>query len=437
MRAASFHAFLLVTLLGLATGCASERPRTDASGDSAEARGALGDSQAQSPGADEPAGPASVRDSAGIAIVEYEGALADLPIAFRISETPILDLGGSRQNPDQEIDTSGPWHDAVALSDGRWVVTDNSDYKVYSPTGAYLSTIGRRGSGPGEFRQARAACITTGDTILAIHYSRPRVSVFDGSGALVRDFTVEKSYIAPPCFADGSFLAVGSSRPDPADPVFHVAELTRVSPGGTELGTFGPVPHGFVNSYVQSLQNVVPHGEHVFVGDGRSPEVRVYALDGSLDRIIRWTGGQLPLTEERYTELARATIPTNTPSDQVQRRMADALARPRPTNLPAYGRIDVDAADRIWVEDYALNEFPPVFPMPWTVFDPSGQPLGRVVLPTIPGVAKLCPQCPDARVQQSLRLELRSIGRDRVVLEWRDDELGFVHLSFHALESLK
>jgi hypothetical protein len=30
-------------------------------------------------------------------------------------------------------------------------------------------------------------------------------------------------------------------------------------------------------------------------------------------------------------------------------------------------------------------------------------------------------------------VDVRSIGSDDVVLSWRDDDLGFVHLTFHAL----
>jgi hypothetical protein len=117
--------------------------------------------------------------------------------------------------------------------------------------------------------------------------------------------------------------------------------------------------------------------------------------------------------------------------------MARAFSLSRPAYLPAYGRIQVDAGGRIWVEDYALAKIPPVFPQAWTVFDASGQPLGRVVIPAVPGVARLCPDCADERVRESLRLDLRSVGRDEVVLAWDDDSLGFPHVSLHRLQPVR
>jgi hypothetical protein len=54
---------------------------------------------------------------------------------------------------------------------------------------------------------------------------------------------------------------------------------------------------------------------------------------------------------------------------------------------------------------------------PWTVFEANGRPLGRVLVPAI----------------AEGFVSIERIGVDDVALRWQDP-LGFVHLSFHALE---
>ena len=53
----------------------------------------------------------------------------------------------------------------------------------------------------------------------------------------------------------------------------------------------------------------------------------------------------------------------------------------------------------------------------------KGRPYGRrSATPEIPG---------------SIRGEIASIGENEVLIAWRDEEFGFAHLSFHALEPVK
>jgi hypothetical protein len=114
-----------------------------------------------------------VRDSAGVQIVE-NGPIKELPPAFLISPTPRMDLGGAKKSPDQELDPRAPFLDAARLSDGRYVVSDMSAVKVFDAKGRYVSTIGRSGDGPGEFRQLRATCVAHGDAIVSIGYTPHR-----------------------------------------------------------------------------------------------------------------------------------------------------------------------------------------------------------------------------------------------------------------------
>lgn len=50
---------------------------------------------------------------------------------------------------------------------------------------------------------------------------------------------------------------------------------------------------------------MVPHGNHVHVGLGLEPEVRVYDLDGSLVRVIRWQQERIAFTDAVLDDLVR------------------------------------------------------------------------------------------------------------------------------------
>jgi hypothetical protein len=362
---------------------------------------------------------APTRDSAGVQIVEYGGSLMDLPSAFRIVESPLLDLGGPRGDPDHELTPSHPFHHAARLSDGRWVVPDRSSLKVFDAEGRFLSAIGRRGDGPGEFRQPRRVCIAPGDSIVAIDQNGSRVTVFSSDGALVRMFTVRDGYPeASGCLGDGSVLTSVDVRPDPADSVYRVATLRSASLTGSDRGAVATIPLGAPSIVVQMQGHAVPDGDLVYTGDGRLPEVRVYHRDGRLERIVRWADTPVAVTDEVFAQVVRAVLPTG----NFEENLARQRVRRHPSTFPVYQQILLDDAGRMWVQDApdVLNPQSWKPSLPWTVFDASGRPLGRLRAPALS----------DGFV------DISGVAEDGVWLRWKDDELGFVHLTFHPLERI-
>jgi hypothetical protein len=289
-----------------------------------------------------------VRDSSGVTIVT-NSAVKDLPEAFRISPIPMLDLGGNRGQPDQELDPQGPFHNAARMSDGRFVAVSNHDLKMYGQEGEFIRTIGRQGEGPGEFGQVRSVCIATGDTVVAVHYSRPSISVFTPDGEHVRTLNVNEGYVnGSGCFADGSVLVVADLRarhdsdlpPDEARTLDRVMTVRRIAIDGTDLGTLGDFPAGTVDLAFQTIANVIPHAGDVYVGDGRLPEFHVHSSAGTLKRITRWTEPLVPVTTEMIDERIRGSIPLNTPQSEVQRRLEIGRSRPHPSHVPVYFNLD-------------------------------------------------------------------------------------------------
>jgi len=78
--------------------------------------------------------------------------------------------------------------------EGRLALGDASEgnVKLYSPSGALLGRIGRKGDGPGEFHEPRFPRFATDGRLHIADGANGRVSVFGGDGALVRTLQLGK-----------------------------------------------------------------------------------------------------------------------------------------------------------------------------------------------------------------------------------------------------
>ena len=86
-------------------------------------------------------------------------------------------------------------HDAALLSDGSMVIAHAGEQEVlwFDPDGRLARRFGRRGSGPGEFRDLNSILVTRADTVLAYDGRLSRLTVLSGSGELVRTDRVPSS----------------------------------------------------------------------------------------------------------------------------------------------------------------------------------------------------------------------------------------------------
>jgi hypothetical protein len=365
---------------------------------------------------------ATVRDSAGIRIVE-NGPLANLPVAIRVDSAYTLDLGGLRTNPDEELDSKTPFYDVARLSDGKFVAVDYASLKLFAPDGRYLATLGRAGAGPGEFHQARGVCVTPGDTIIALHYGAPTISVFDKTGRHIRTVTVRGLVQANGCFADGT-LAAGSVmtaivNPRTRMPAASAALFDRVIPterirsDGTSIGAIGLFPRESGEHMFQDIGNFVVAADRIISGNGATAEYRVHSSVGKLLQIVRWAAPPQPVTRGLLETQARSHIPLNTPPQEAARRVEQDLLRSHRETLPFYSLIRAEPNGRVWVQDpFVANTT-----LGWTVFDATGQLLGRAAMPALPAKS---------------RPEIGGWLPGQVVLGWRDND-GVAHRTFHRV----
>lgn len=147
----------------------------------------------------------SVRDSAGVRIIENRGA--DVP--FPDSARWVADL----VTPDSAL-MGVPWGIVAHPMTGRIYVVDyiSSRVAIFERDGRYTGALGRPGSGPGEFRNPVAAALDPHGGIAIWDAGRGIVSRWSGEGDLLNEERVDLGYWGPGfAVAANRMVAVTSS----------------------------------------------------------------------------------------------------------------------------------------------------------------------------------------------------------------------------------
>jgi hypothetical protein len=368
---------------------------------------------------------ASVRDSAGIEIVENTGAGVWTPTtAWTVADTPSVSIGGD------ESDTTTLFarvQNALKLGDGHIVVMNYGTRQIrfYDASGRFLTAAGGPGKGPGEFNWLGRALRTEGDSLVFWDPNNARLSVFDSAGRFARSVplrTGQNTAFPDPMgrLADGSLVGQTGRRTPGTGAVRYAALYVRYGPDLAPLDTIAERPGserfidpcgdgmcGYEPPFARTT-NAAFWRDRLFVGTADRYEIDVIAVDGRVLRSIRSATPSRPVTEAdvarwRAQELSQAR------NEEARKELERVYAMmPIPKTMPAYLDLAVDRLGNLWVEDYrAADEAPR-----WTVFDSAGRMLGTVATP------------------RSLRID--EIGDDYLLGVFRDS-LDVEHVRLHRL----
>ena len=341
----------------------------------------------------EDAAVASVRDSAGIRIIETSVANDALP-QWALDSVPRVTIGVLEGDSTYQLDRV---YDA--LFHGNRIIVANGggrELRVFDREGQYVATGGRHGEGPGEFESIAWMAPFTADSIVVFDSEHRRFSIFDLAGRFGRSFQASEDFFdIAGRFADGSLLlppvvSFGAGDESRNGLVRDSSHLVRVSAAGDQPDTLMVIigPEIILQVTPRSMSaRMAPFGRvtRVAVGDtvfhtttSDSYEIRSWNREGRLVRVLRRTIDPVPVTAAdvgRYKagQLARAR------SDNQRRELERTLAEtPYPDRMPALGHVRVDDDGSLWVQDFSPWTDEPTH---WTVFDDDGRPIGRVHLP--------------------------------------------------------
>ena len=377
---------------------------------------------------------ASVRDSAGIRIVENAKPQWSAETAWRIADAPSLDIGVFEGDPEYQLFRV---RGAVRLTDGRVVVANagTEELRYFGPDGTFERATGSEGGGPGEFKQLAILRRGPADSVITYDFSNRRVSLFDPAGDFARAFTVEASQgfaFFRDRLSDGTFVMSATQfGTGGRDGRFRdTATWLHYGAEGGVLDTIRRFPE--LEMFMrQSSGNVmvmgVPFGRstqsatrgtHLLVGTGETFEVREYDQAGELVGIIRRLFDPIPLTAADIEHYIQTDIDRTEEENRAEVRKSWEDF-PFPDTMMPYAAFRMDADGNLWVE---VHEDPAArtasqydrsaYAAQWHVFDPDGQWLGVVQMPA--------------------GFRPTDIGSDYVLGTWQDD-LDVEHVQMFEL----
>jgi hypothetical protein len=351
----------------------------------------------------------ATRDSAGIRIVDNVKPAWAPGRAWRLSEKPILDIGGGT-GADQEL---GSVTGVTRLSDGRVVVADRSAFqlKFYDAAGRHLKSVGGKGQGPGEFpREFERITRLPGDSI-AVDAIR-LTSIFAPNGAFVRNVqfgpfpagALQIPFVAVMGRFDNGTAVVmdfpqGQGRPAGAKQWVDSSSLFLVNGTGAVVRSLGKIPMVVFIAGEQHPSPLdfgpdAPHassGRSIYLGFTDQYAIREYDSDWRLRRIIRrtWTPRKLTRGDiDGYVDgwMEMWSKKTGPEREAERKSMRDDTY---PEILPAYSAILAASTGEIWVREPDLTGAPGCWclaglstvPSQWSVFGADGRWLGDVAMP--------------------------------------------------------
>jgi hypothetical protein len=138
---------------------------------------------------------ATVRDSAGITIVENRPVEPDALPFWTVDTVPAFAIGvldGERAYEFTSI------MGVTQLENGMIVVLDGRgesayEFRFFDSAGRHIATHGRQGQGPGEFEWVHHFGGVGGDTVIAVDFSLRRISWLSASGGFLRSSMVDEA----------------------------------------------------------------------------------------------------------------------------------------------------------------------------------------------------------------------------------------------------
>jgi len=367
------------------------------------------------------AGP-SVRDSAGVRIVENPAALAERPL-WAVAAEPAVEIGTLEGDEAYQLSQV---RGARRLSDGRIVIANagTQDLRFFDATGAHQASVGREGEGPGEFKGLGPLSVLPGDSLAAYDWNLRRVSYFGPDGSFARSVTLDFPAGFPTPigrFADGAWLCTRgftfAPGGDGSQIVRDTVPMLVFEPGGTLRDSIGrfPAPEFYVRSsgrsaFATSLPfgrstEAVVSGDRFYAGHSERYEIVRYSPAGAPDLIVRLDRPPAPIPPgdlERY----KAEQMEDADASFRQQAARNLEEMPYPATYPAFADAVADPQGNLWLLDYPR---PGNDERRWTVFSPEGTALGTVVTP--PG------------------LRMLDVGSDYLLGVWQDDlDVEYVRL---------
>jgi len=331
---------------------------------------------------------ASVRDSAGVRIVENSMPLLAEDACWTVGPEATVTIGEVDGSPEYIL--VSPW--AARLSDGRIAILDRGarELRLFSPEGLHLSSAGREGEGPGEFRGSNSVHVVAGDTMVIWDGGLRRLSLFDPTGGFVRSISIQEaepiqlslgvldlqtllgSRLIESSDSAGLYISRNEVLVISSDGVAKVAVDTTHEPryATDRLSTYLP--------FAPSPFHAAGAGR-AYLTHGAPFEVFVYGTDGSLLEIIRRDWSDDAVTEADIEQYLEWTLSFGNEDRQRQWLPVREEAARLSSTKPAISWLVPDRVGNLWVARW--NGYGPQRLKKYDVFSRDGRWLCGLEVP--------------------------------------------------------
>ncbi|MHB1195090.1 MAG: NHL repeat-containing protein [Longimicrobiales bacterium] len=283
------------------------------------------------------------------------------------------------------------------LPDGHLAVPLEAfgEIRIFDAGGKHLSTVGREGEGPGEFRSLQAAW-ARGDTIEAFDDRLLRITRFPpgGPAEVIPIELIPSAQAAVPGSPSYGWVVMGVA--DAGMGRRDQVALHRFSRDGSYLGEVGrfegmaryrtPV---FSGPDPLSPKTVfVVSGDRIYAGETLTPSMRVIGPDGSAEREITWIPAAEVSPAAAYQAVVEAAVAQARPNEAQQTRLR-LESFPKTDRVSVFWGAQVDANGFLWIRPFdplrhslELGGYSSTGPGgTWLVVAPDGSAVSAVTVP--------------------------------------------------------
>ncbi len=321
----------------------------------------------------------------------------------------------------------------LLMPDGRIVVGNGGtrELRFFDSEGRFLSSSGREGGGPGEFKSFWWMGRYRGDSIGVWDPRMPRISVFDSQGRYARGFRLDPLPGFLPkligSFDDGSLVATRGPNVDAmyasqtglfTDSVTYL----HFDAKGVLIDTLGPFAGaerfvlknrsgGFSTAelfFGRELRAAVSR-KVLYLGNTDAYNIQGLELGSRATASLTLAHDYIPVTDDDVRALRERDLASFDTEEQRRRRRQLLDRLPHRETMPAFAALVVDTLGNVWVE---AARRPGHDDPSWTVFSPSGTVIATVATP--------------------VGLAIMQITDDAIWGIWRD-EFDVEHVRAHRL----
>ena len=346
-----------------------------------------------------PAAPAeaaapTVRDSAGVRIVDHPLDARDRVPRFTLDTTPVTAF--DERGTDLEL---GKLWRPLLLSDNRMAFFSDGSVFVIGADGTVAERIGQRGAGPGEFQSGRMIR-GAGDTLLMNDIENARVSVIVPGVGVIRTVSITaqlgKVAFSPLGLAGKDTLLVGSNEGIGFRDPKSSSNLVPWFVGRIVMPTATPTPfdslpgfaltkylNGMVSQRYGTAGALAGWGGRILLVDIRNGSMRLRAGSGALMQLIRMPSTRratdpesVNLDVERYITWLRTRTNVGVIKWDTARVFNNLRGTTPADSLPTFDRVLIGADGLAWFKDGGYEYADSTWG--WTALRQDGTIAGRL-----------------------------------------------------------